>query len=57
MRFKLACSLPLFLRENLNKIGYYGQNEPAQKLIWDRVEINIPDNELNSFLNLLYQPD
>ena len=55
MRFKLAYNLLLFLRDNLGKIRYYRQNEPAQKLIWNGVEINILDNELNSFLNLLYQ--
>ena len=33
-QFQLACNLPLFEISNLQKIGEYGLNKPAQKLLY-----------------------
>ena len=35
IRFKLACNSSLFYKENLIKLGSYGQNKEAQTLLWE----------------------
>ena len=54
-RFQLACSLPLFHRDILRQIRSFGQNTPAQDMLWQNTELEISDNDLRQFLQLLYQ--
>ena len=52
--FRLAYSSPLFHWEILPMIGLNGQNLQAQQLIQNNISLNIEDQEINQFLNLLY---
>ena len=55
--FELAYSLLLFEYENLKKIGSYSMNADTQSLLWDNIDLNFNNNNLNSFISLLHQPN
>ena len=38
------------------KIEKCGQNKLAQDLLWNNMDLNLNDSDLNNFMTLLYQP-
>ena len=54
-RFELMCSPPVFLQENIYRIGAFSQNEETYNLIYIGIPINYNHVEIISFLQLLYQ--
>ena len=53
-RFSLACTLSIFNLEIIKRIGNLGQSDKAQDLIHKNITINTSNEEINSFLVLMY---
>ena len=56
-RFSLAHALPIFNLEIIKRIGNLSQSNEAQDLTHKNITINTSNEEINSFLVLIYQPD
>ena len=56
-RFSLAYSSLIFNTEIIERIGMCGQTDAINNLVYRNITLDTLDEDINSFLKLIYQPN